>query len=654
LKGRRTGAGGGDKVVSIVEKRQLQRLAEVREQAERRHILEVQTSLAQVEVGLWLKSMDFDAEQAKLQGAPPEVARVGRARLLSARALARCLKGDEEAGFADWEAAIAEAPELAEPWLVRGRWRMTKDPASALTDYDRAAEIEPRSAEVYARRADCLLAAGEPERAIANYRRAIALDPRSVEVLHAAAKLLASRSEHAEAAALADRALALGTPYADLLLVRATARRALGQLDLALEDYTRILALDETRNDVRLLRVVCLERSGRIERALEEALALVARGPDDCYHHATVGRLRLSTEDVEGALAALDRAVQIAPEVPLPYTLRVLARLRHGDVAGALADLDRLVALEPDEPQHVLSRAVLRAHTLPRAEAYAEFDALLERYPEMIMLLEQRAGMLAEDGEHERAILDLDRLLAGAPDDVDSLVARARSRAALGRVAEALEDVAHVLRIEPDHAVAHLLRAIYRDSLEDASPAIEADFDRAVALAPDDPSMFYERAAYRRRGGRYAEAVADLDRVIAMAPAAAAPYLARASCKNQLDQEHGERDPDWEEEEEETRARCSSAIADAERALELGLRDEDIYMELWTAYDQLGDAEREMESLDRGCAALPESGLLLLQRSYVRGLRGATEGAAADRARAAELGFEEAAAEGGADEQGPA
>jgi tetratricopeptide (TPR) repeat protein len=574
-KGRRPHASGAEnKVISIVDELERRRIAQVRTRASAMHLRELESSLDLIDHTKALKDMDMDAELAQLSTLTPEEARVPRAQVRAARALQSCLRDDPEAGLAEWAEVIAEVPELAHTYLVRARWLMQTDPAAALSDYDRAAAVEPSNAAAYWRRADCYLVLGDQDRALANYRRALTLDPSLFDVLQAMGKIFAARGEYAEAVTAYDRALSLAPQYVDFYLGRAQALEHLHDYEGALRDHGKILELDPGRDDVRFYRVICQHHAGHLAEAIAEMARLIEREGDDHHNYRILGKLRLEV----------------------------------GEHAQAIEDLTRSIELAPDE-------AVTYAH---------------------------RGRALWESGDHERALADFDRAVALAPAEPELHLGRAKANASLDRLEEALSCTSRAIDLAPDHAFAHSMRAVYRSHLESepASAAVEADLDRAVQLAPEDVSFRRQRGEYLMEICRYAEALVDFEKAVALAPLSAPLYYGRGFCKSRLTEERWDHDEDYEEDEADEKARCLAAIADLEQAIALGLCTEDLYSELWNVHCWLQDGPGQIASLDRGCAAVPESALLFFFRHQTRQARGDVEGAAADRARAVELGFQ--------------
>lgn len=111
------------------------------------------------------------------------------------------------------------------------------------------------------------------------------------------------------------------------------------------------------------------------------------------------------------------------------------------------------------------------------------------------------ANLYAESGEHELAIKQWSKLIARAPTDAPLLVARCRQRLALGKqLKAAIKDCSNAISIEPENFVALELRASVNLRLKNFDAAI-ADYNAALALAPDCARCFYGRGLARGEQG---------------------------------------------------------------------------------------------------------------------------------------------------------
>jgi tetratricopeptide (TPR) repeat protein len=140
--------------------------------------------------------------------------------------------------------------------------------------------------------------------------------------------------------------------------------------------------------------------------------------------------------------------------------------------------------------------------------------------------------------------------------------------------------------------------------------------------------------------GAVDEAIVAYDKALALEPDSAELYYERGACKVGREEALYANDIEDHESAEDKQARLTSALADLEKALELGKRDEDVYWELVRAREGLGDQAAKFAELDRAIAALPDFTMAIALRRSWRQHGGDPEGAAADRARLVELGFQ--------------
>ncbi len=98
--------------------------------------------------------------------------------------LKQAWSGDLDQAIAEFDAALAIAPDLSAVYLNRGlAYDRQGDGAAALADLDRAIGLSPKSARAYYNRSVLLRKYGDPKRADADEQQAINLDPRYQAIL---------------------------------------------------------------------------------------------------------------------------------------------------------------------------------------------------------------------------------------------------------------------------------------------------------------------------------------------------------------------------------------------------------------------------------------------------------------------------------------
>ena len=143
--------------------------------------------------------------------------------------------------------------------------------------------------------------------------------------------------------------------HVDALLMTADLLENLDQHALAIDVYKSIPASDPAYHAAELGRAETLRRSGQPEQAIE-VLQQLSRSHDDVpIVFSTLGDLLRAQEDYQGAIAAYDRALELAPEDErlgwfLHYS-RGIALERSGEGEAAEKDFRAALALNPEQPQ---------------------------------------------------------------------------------------------------------------------------------------------------------------------------------------------------------------------------------------------------------------------------------------------------------------
>lgn len=420
--------------------------------------------------------------------------------------LGRLAAGDRDGALGELITVLACDPAGAAVRELSGRLYVDdKDP-------ERAERAATDLAPLVARLLDTGVAAETAGDAAAAQRALAALEPlaRAVRGVQAEGRLAALRGAAAERAEAWPRALELWRAAAAAGLtqpdpgphLRALIRRLrANEVDGAIAGQDTVLlgelspAFPE-RDDLqdRLFRLLLVRgRFGEVRLAAE---ALLAADPEHPF--ALLAR--------DGAVAAVDpRRLELVPPIvvrvrlaapglgvrfPVIHALDAAMAEAAGDTAGAMAAMDRLLELRPDDRYARWQRARLRLAGNDHAGAIADCDALLAAVPEDPDTLSLRSRARATAGDRAGAIADLDRLVAMRP-DCAVILSRARTRLTLADEAGAATDLA--LLVETAKATADSFALM--DALElTKDPALQRKLlEKASALGNVDATLRLRR-----------------------------------------------------------------------------------------------------------------------------------------------------------------
>ena len=288
--------------------------------------------------------------------------------------------------------------------------------------------------------------------------------------LLAEAKALASEGDAVATQARVEGALA-GGGSSFLYWVGSEAYERCGRLDLAIEVLER--SVRESPPGYRALyRIHALTQSAQglppdaETPALDRLLVLAAaRGDENAYTALVQAGRSVQAGDLEQALRASARAVELGPGLAVARLERARILRLAGQSEGALAELERAVKLTPTWAAPLLERSELRL----------------------------ASGLL------EESLGDASLAVELTPQDVRGQLARARALRALGRWVELLRAIETAEGLAPPTAEGRLLRAeaqLERQAWTAAAASLEAA--RALGANEAQRRALEERLAKAR------------------------------------------------------------------------------------------------------------------------------------------------------------
>ncbi|RAI43352.1 tetratricopeptide repeat protein [Rhodoplanes roseus] len=206
---------------------------------------------------------------------------------------------------------------------------------SAVEAFQAALKLAPRDGRAWLFLADQLAVMGRTEEAISAYDVVLALRPADAHAHYDRARLLHTAGRHAAALGGVDRALLLD-PVSDRAHgLRSAVLWQLGRFEEAAEAARSALAIAPDNANALTNLGNALKDLGRLDEALEtqrRALALCVASGQSMITLVNLGLAHQARGDDAAAVAALAKAVALAPDQHWPQFNLALARLRSGDL----------------------------------------------------------------------------------------------------------------------------------------------------------------------------------------------------------------------------------------------------------------------------------------------------------------------------------
>lgn len=301
----------------------------------------------------------------------------------------------------------------------------------------------------------------------------------------------ASRAEKAAllapAFALFDQAIAIDPAFAGAYYERGKANELARNPDAALADYRQALELDESY-------IMAHYYAGRIyidlrmpERAQAEFAAMTGmQDPDNEFAELGRAHLDLNAGRYDQALERCARVEKLNPGLSDIWYIRGLVyqkSSRHLDLDKALAAYDEFLARRQDMPSAFLNRGAIKSGKGDYDGAVADYRAALAVQP-----------------DYKWALHDLGYLLA----------------VNLDKAAEGLDYLDQGIKVDPNDPWGYLPRAAVYDKIRQPDKA-EADYRKALSLAPADPNTHYRLGVFLLQRRRFPESEKELSESIRLA-----------------------------------------------------------------------------------------------------------------------------------------
>ncbi len=263
--------------------------------------------------------------------------------------------------------------------------------------------------------------------------------------------------------------------------------------------------------------IFAIHQAGRLDEAEQRYRDWLTEHPDDADALHLLAALRREQNDLAGAIALAQRAVDLAPDRS-NFQLTLAGFLLHArQFDEARAGFTTALRLNPNALGAALGIAQIAALQGDLAAAGSALTKAERIAPDHPQVLSQRAGLAQARGDHDLAVKLSMEAIKRNPNDAAIQLRVARSFAAQGQTSFAEQAYRNAIQLKPGLLSARIALAQLFLATGRPREAL-AEFQAVLAQQADHPLALAGRGDIRRAGGDVAGAIDDYRQAMIAAP----------------------------------------------------------------------------------------------------------------------------------------
>jgi tetratricopeptide (TPR) repeat protein len=257
-----------------------------------------------------------------------------------------------------------------------GYWQ-NKQFEQALSDFDAAVRLNPKSSVALANRAAAFQETRQYDRAIADATESLKLDDRNARTYWVRGAAMVGLNDFDRGIADFTRSINLDPKFAPAYSWRAIAWKAKGDDDRALYDADQVVKLLPKVGSRYNSRCIILENKGEYEQALPDCETAVKLAPENALYHINRGILLFRLGQLDRAMEDFTRAIRLDPADEGGYSGRGEVLRAKRDFDRALTDFDRAVKMNSKSARAYVFRGLTQEARGDFAAAQQDFKTAL-------------------------------------------------------------------------------------------------------------------------------------------------------------------------------------------------------------------------------------------------------------------------------------
>ena len=235
------------------------------------------------------------------------------------------------------------------------------------------------------------------------------------------------------------------------------------------------------------------------------------------------GNFLLTIRQIDQAIVAYSRAIELNPRYIDAYNNRGTAYGRTGNYEKAIEDYDNMIALDPKSSAAYNNRGISHAKKEEYNLAIADFSKAIGFAPDYVEAYCNRGTAYYLQNEFEIAIENYNKAAALNPRHAGTYNNRGAIYGSNGEHTKAIRDFTTSIELNPQDAGPYNNRGLVYGNKLDFDRAIK-DYNKAIAMNPDFANAYINRGVAYHHKGQYERAIENYNKAIELNPNDALGY----------------------------------------------------------------------------------------------------------------------------------
>ena len=192
----------------------------------------------------------------------------------------------------------------------------------------------------------------------------------------------------------------------DAYQVRGVARQNSRKFAEAITDYDKALDIQPDNKNFMFNKALCQLQLKQYHESDSTFHYLEKHDKKNERVYLGLAQICIETGDTTGALAYVQKSLDISKNTPTAYAVRAQIEAQRGNFQSAAADMDSLIKLEPKNVNNYINRAYFRYKNDDYFGCLSDYDYAITLEPENSVAIYNRGQLNAEVGEYAKAITD--------------------------------------------------------------------------------------------------------------------------------------------------------------------------------------------------------------------------------------------------------